>query len=83
MKTGQYYFDLLSPEEQKQFLENFKMYLMRNPQSHFGKIENHLKFPFADFKHFITTSLGFFDYNQKFVWREIAERESNVIAKTA
>lgn len=75
MKKVQYFFDLLSPEEQEQFTENFKNYAMRNSKTHFGNIKNHLNWDFADFRHFIFTSLQYFDYNQKFVWREIAERE--------
>lgn len=75
MKRGHYFFRFLTPEEQEQFTENFKQYLFRNNNTHFANIQNHLNWHFADFKSFILMPLHYFDYNQKIVWREIANRD--------
>lgn len=78
MKNGHYFFSLLSPEEQEQFATNFKMYLMRNALAEYGDIQKYLDLDFFDFKDFIQVACEYFDYNQKFVWNEIAQRVTEV-----
>lgn len=82
MKRGHYFFQFLTLEEQEQFTENFKQYLFRNNHTHFANIQNHLNWRFADFKSFILMPLHYFDYNQRIVWREIANRDITKVQPT-